>query len=52
MMGPVMHQFSDIVHVYLYMFGPLPGNWICRDIYSTLGVTKYDCGQRTNNPKL
>ena len=24
--GPVMRQFPDIVHVYLYMLGPLPGN--------------------------
>ena len=24
--GHVMHQLSDVVHVYLNMFGPLPRN--------------------------
>ena len=24
--GPVMHQFPDIVHMYIYMLGPLPSN--------------------------
>ena len=50
--GPVMHQLLDVVHVYLNMFGPLTGNWICGDINSTFIVTKYDCVQSTTNLKL
>ena len=50
--GPVMHQLPDVVHVYLNMFGPLLGKWICGGLHSTLIVTKYDHGQRTNNIKL
>ena len=34
--GLVMHQFPDIVHVYIYMLGPLLSNWIFRDINITL----------------
>ena len=48
-----MHQLSDVVHiVYLYMFGPLPSNWIYGDLNSTFIVTKYDCGHITTNLKL
>ena len=47
-----MHQLPDVVHVYLNMFGPLPGNWISGDIDSTLIVKKYDFGQSTTNLKL
>ena len=50
--GHVMHQLPDVVHVNLYFFGPLPGNWICGDLNSTLIATKYDCGQSTTNLKL
>ena len=50
--GPVMYQFPDIVHVYLYMLGPLPSNWICGYLNSTLIVTKEDSGQNTTNIKL
>ena len=50
--GPVIHQLPDVVHVYINMFGPLFGNWICVDISSTLIVTKYDYGQSTTNTKL
>ena len=47
-----MYQLPDVVHVYLNMFGPLPGSWICGDLDSTLIVIKYDYEQITTNPKL
>ena len=50
--GHVMHQIPDVVHVYLNMFGPLHGNWICGDPNSTLIVTKYDFGKSNTNLKL
>ena len=49
---PVMYQLPDAVHVNLYVFGPLLGNWIYGDLDRTLVVTKYDCGQIITNPKL
>ena len=50
--GHVMHQLPDAVHVYLYMFDPLPLNWICGDLDITSVVTKYDYRQSTTNLKL
>ena len=50
--GLVMHHLPDVVHVNIYVFGPLPSNWIFARINSTLIVTKYDCGQSTTNLKL
>ena len=47
-----MHYLSDVVHVNLYMFGPLPGNWICGYLNSTLVFTKEDSGQSTTKIKL
>ena len=50
--GPVMHQLPDVVHVNLYVFGPLPGKWIYGGINSTLIVTKYDSEKITTKTKL
>ena len=47
-----MHWLLDIVHVDLYMLGPLPGNWIYGYINITLVVTKEDSGQITTKIKL
>ena len=47
-----MHQLSDVVHVYLYMFGPLPDNWIYGDINITLIVTKEESGKSNTEVKL
>ena len=48
----VMHKLSDVVHVNLYMFGPLPGNWIHGYLNSTLVVTKEKSGQSNTKIKL
>ena len=50
--GPVMQQFPNIVHMYLYMLGHLAGKWIYGDLNSTFIFTKYDCKQSTTNRKL
>ena len=50
--GHVMQQLPNVVHVNLYMFGPLPGNWICGYLNSTLVVTKEDSGQSNTKIKL
>ena len=50
--GPVMHQLPNVVHVNLYMFGPLPSNWIYGDLKSTFIVTKYDTRQSNTKIKL
>ena len=50
--GPVMHWLPDMVHMDLYMLGPLPGNWIYGYINITLIVTKEEIRQITTNIKL
>jgi len=40
----IMHQASNVVHVYLNVFGPLSLHWICVNIDFTLIVTPNDCG--------
>ena len=50
--GPVMHQLPGVVHVNLYVLGPLPGNWICGYINGTLIVTKEDSGKGNTKIKL
>ena len=47
-----MHKLSDVVHVDLDVFGPLSLNQICRDIDSSLIVTKNDSRSDVTNVKL
>ena len=48
----VMHKFFDVVHVDLDVFGSLSLNRICRDLDSTLIVTKNDSRICATNVEL
>ena len=49
---PITNEFSDEVHVYLDVFGPLPLHWISTKLYHTLIIAPDHSWMMDTDPKL